>query len=378
MKKIVVFTYGDSNNPSVWSNVPYLLTKTLEKNNCQIIRVNIETKQNFFTYLYSLICKLLIKSTTYYFVRSKINRKIVNRKIKKIVKKYDNWVNFYISISYDFSPTPYTKKDVILISDWPIEYAIEKRFKRTPDFLEIKDIKRHKYVLDNATQKISLFQDVATYMNKHYKGKTYYLGGLINAFESTHGYDKIINRNFITFIGKKSYIESAQEIIKAFKLIEEKTITEKNLELHIIGMTKKDFPKINNDKIIFHGYLNKGNEKQRNEYYNVIKHSLVMINTNNKWAGMSSILECMYYYRPIITSKYDEFVKTFGNKIEFGYYANNNYQDILTKIKMILELPDITYKKMALISHEKVKSFSYDNFIKEILKIEQKNKNNIA
>lgn len=377
MKKIVVFTYGNSNDPTVWSNVPYLLTKELEKQNCELLRVNIETKQNFLTYFYSLLCKILIRKTTYYFVRSKINRIIVNRKIKKIVKKYDEWADFYISISYDFSPSPFTNKDVILVSDWPIEYAIEKRFKKNPDFLEMKDIKRHKYLLDNATYKISLFQDVATYMNKYYKGKTYYLGGLINAFESTDGYDKINNRNYITFIGKKSYIDSAQEIIKAFKLIDKKMILSKNIELHIIGMNKKDFPKVDNNRIIFHGYLNKGNDNQRKEYYNIIRHSLVIINTNDKWAGMSSILECMYYYRPIITSKYDEFVKTFGNKIDFGYYANNNYQDILNKINLLLKQSYKNYTKMAFNSHEKVKDFSYCNFVKKILEIQQKNKNDM-
>ena len=31
MKNIIVFTYGDANNPSTWSNVPYLFTTTLEK-----------------------------------------------------------------------------------------------------------------------------------------------------------------------------------------------------------------------------------------------------------------------------------------------------------------------------------------------------------
>ena len=76
MKNIVVFTSGDSSNPSTWSNVPFLLTKSLEKKGYNIIRIDISTKNNIFTLAYTLFFKILKPKTTYYFVRSKINRKI--------------------------------------------------------------------------------------------------------------------------------------------------------------------------------------------------------------------------------------------------------------------------------------------------------------
>ena len=36
MKNILFFTYGDSNDPNTWSNVPYLLTNTFEKKGSDI------------------------------------------------------------------------------------------------------------------------------------------------------------------------------------------------------------------------------------------------------------------------------------------------------------------------------------------------------
>ena len=119
--------------------------------------------------LYSLICKIIRPSTTYYFYRSKINRKIAEKKIKNAVDKYDDIADLYISISFDFSPSEYTNKKVLLLSDWPIEYALEKRYNRKPDFLETGDIQRHKKVIESATHVISLFQDVAAYMKKQQK-----------------------------------------------------------------------------------------------------------------------------------------------------------------------------------------------------------------
>ena len=37
-----------------------------------------------------------------------------------------------------------------------------------------------------------------------------------------------------------------------------------------------------------------------------------------------------------LDSRYDEFVKTFGNNIEFGYYCNNDENEICEKIDKIL------------------------------------------
>ena len=216
---------------------------------------------------------------------------------------------------------------------------------------------------------ISLFQDVAAYMNERFSNKTVYLGGLINSLYPIDGFEETENRNYITFIGKKAYYDSAKEVVAAFNKLDPKLVDEKNLELHIIGMEKSDFKNINNDKISFHGYLNKGDKEQYETYYNVIKKSLMLVNTNKKWAGMSSILEVMYYYRPIITSRYDEFIKTFGNDIGFGLYSENNRDEIKTNIEKILNLNDEEYNTMSMNANSAVKDFTYDSFVGKIEKM---------
>lgn len=374
MKNILFFTYGDSNNPNTWSNVPYLLTNAFEKKGYNVIRVDMSTKRTLFSLGYTLLMKILKPSTTYYYVRSKMNRYFVEKKIKKAVKEYDDIVDLYISISYDFSPSKFTNKKVLLISDWPIEYALENRYNRGPDWLEKNDVKRHKEVIESADYRISLFQDVANYMNNRFNKKTEYLGALINSFKDIKGFDKIENRNKITFIGKKSYYNSAKNLIKAFKNLDEKLIKSKNLELHIIGMEKRDFPMVNNENIYFHGYLSKGNKNECDEYYNILKDTLVVINTSEKWAGMSSILESMYYYRPIIISDFDEFVKTFGKNIDFGYYCSNNDSDIKECLEKIISMKKSDYKKMSCCAHELVKDYSYDSYVDKMINLVKLNK----
>lgn len=368
MKNIVVFTYGDAENPSTWSNVPYMFTTTLKKRGYNVINVDISTRQNILALIYSLICKILKPTTTFYFYRSKTNRKIVEKKIQKAVKAYDDIADLYISISFDFSPSQYTDKKVLLLSDWPIEYAIEKRFNRTADFLEKKDIERHKKVIESATYRISLFQDVAAYMNERFEKPTQYFGGLINGLCDIEGFEETENRDSITFIGKKAYIESAQEVITAFENLDKNLVESKNLKLQIVGMTRKDFKNIKNARICFHGYLSKGKKDEYQKYYEVIRRSLVLVNTSEKWAGMSSILEAMYYYRPIITSRYEEFAKTFGEEINFGFYSTNNSKEIKKHIENILNLEDEQYVELTKNANSAVKEFTYDAFISKIEK----------
>lgn len=369
MKNIVVLAYGDPRNPSTWSNVPYLFINAFEKKNFNVICCDISTKRNIFMLLYTLFFKIIKSSSTYYFVKSKINRKLVNKRIQKIVSKYDKITDFYFCFGYDFSPSEYTTKKVILFSDWPIEYAIEKRFDRNPDYFEKKDINRHKEVIENATYIISLFKDVTEYMNNRFTNKTYYLGNLINSFYSIDGFDKIEGRNKITFIGKKSYYDSAKKLIKAFEFLDGKDIEKRNLELHIIGMKSSDFSNVNNSKIYFHGYLNKGNKSDMKEYYDILRETIVIVNTSDKWAGMSSIIESMYYYRPIITSKYEEYVKTFGNNLSFGYYSKNTVEDIKNNLEKVLKLNERDYKKMSKSSHDAVKEFTYESYVDKIIKL---------
>ena len=369
-KNICVLTYGDATKPSTWSNVPYLLTKAFEKKGYNIINVDISTKRNIFTLGFNFFIKILSRKTTFYFVKTKLNKFIVERKIKHAVKKYDSVVDFYLSISYDFSPYKYTKKKIMLFSDWPIEYAIERRFERKPDFLEKMDIRNHIEVIKSATYVISLFKDVSEYMKDKYNVNVWYFGGLINGFCEVDDFRNIEDRNGITFIGKKSYIDCAKNLVEAYKQIPDKIKKKYNLNLNIIGLNKDDIKCFDNFvDINFYGYLDKGNETQRKKYYSVLKKSIVNINTSDKWAGMSSMMEAMYYYRPIITSSYDEFVKTFGKDIKFGYYCKNNSKDILNKILLILKLSKKEYQEMCKFSHNEVKNYSYDAYVENLLNL---------
>lgn len=365
MKKIVVLTYGDSSNPATWSNVPYLLVNSLRKK-VNIKAYNIETKQNVFTYLFSAISIVLRRKSLYYFVRSKINYNIVTEKIKRIIEKEDNDTDMYLLLSYDYDITLYTKKKVVLLSDWSAEYIVHTWYNRDNYWIEKKYFERIKNTIKNAYEVISLVEDFKVYAEEKYKRSIKYYGMPINAFvDSNMGMNNIDNRKYITFIGKNSYKESAIKIIDAFNYFKLKS----DYELHIIGMSRNDFNIEDDTKIYFHGYLDKGNENELEEYYNVLINSKMLINTNEKWAGMSSLMEALYYYVPLVISKNNEASKKFGDNNSFIFYSKNEQDDIIKEIRKICFLSKEEYRTVCFSAHSFVKGNTYDNYVDNIINI---------
>lgn len=84
--------------------------------------------------------------------------------------------------------------------------------------------------------------------------------------------------------------------------------------------------------------------------------------------GYSSTVEAMYFYTPVIVSPYDDFVNEFGKDIDFGIYNEKYDSSVLAKnIEAIFNSGD--YENMCLNAHERVKDYTWDNYVDKILKL---------
>lgn len=139
------------------------------------------------------------------------------------------------------------------------------------------------------------------------------------------------------------------------------------LQLHIIGMSKTEFTSLPND-VYCYGYLDKGNENDRKIYYSLLEKAKVFINTTSKWGAFSATIESMYLYTPIIVTPYTEFVETFGEKINFGYYCNDNtISELYDNIKNFFISND--YREMCINANYSVKDFTWDNYTERMIEI---------
>ena len=206
-------------------------------------------------------------------------------------------------------------------------------------------------------------------MQSRYPGKKIsYLGNVINSLHEVSIDDITIKNNShsLLFVGSKKYIEGAKALIAAFKILKE---TYSLLKLDIIGIEASNFESLPAD-ITCYGYLNKGNSAEREIYYNIFRNARVFINTNPKWSAFSASIEAMYFYTPVIITPYDEFLKTFGQNIDFGYYCEEN-NSILIKDKILTILQHTSYKQLCINANNAVKDFTWQAYVdKMIEKIE--------
>ncbi len=370
-KEIIVFTEGDSSDSSVWSNIPYYLTKTLEKQGFIIHRINVEGPASFI-FLYNKIFRRVLKlfynkNTTYSYNRSKLFSIYVNYKMKVALKKYPD---FYctISTSYSFAPSQYTTKPTVLICDWTYDFYFKRFLKREPDYWELKEITRQNTVLEMASLIIPLSPDIAIDMQSYYKNPNiFYLGSVINCDSIDMNTDKLYEKytsHKIVFIGIKKYREGALCLIEAIKSLDYKYT---NIQLDIIGMNYDDF-EILPPYVTCHGYLNKSNSNHLHTYNCLLQNATIYVNTTPEWAAPSATLEALYNYLPIVTTPYSSIVNVLGDKITYGSYCKDNSPDVIASfIQSIFDLSFEDYSYLCNEAHQSVQTYTWDNYVRKIM-----------
>lgn len=365
-KEVILFTYGDANNAATWSNVPYYFANALEKKGFIVRKVNIK-KFGLIQKIVNKTIKIFNKKTCMAFERTWISSKISKMVMKKAIRKYPDSICNIVT-NFNISPGSMSNNKSIIFSDWTFEYLIEHFNNRRPGYFEEKEIQRQNKEIESSDYVISLFPQVCEYMKKRYTNNNImYLGNVINMSmdeEQDHKNMERFSSDYILFIGRKKYIDSAENVAKALEVYNANAY--KKVKLYIIGMNRNDLNYCN-DYVKCFGYINKTQTESKNLYYDLILNSKCCINTSDVWAGFSSIVEMMYNYTPVITSKYSEFVKTFGEEIDFGIYCENKVKSIVGAIKYIENLDENEYEKMQIKAHNAVKGFSWDEYMDNII-----------
>lgn len=376
-RKIVVFTYGDSKALKTWSNVPYFLTKSLEKKGFEIIRIDISPEymnklQKVSIVIMRKIVYLINRLTNnknYGIERMAFFRYYQYIIIKNAFKKYSN-INFFIFISLSHFYKANNKQKVILFGDWPYDYWINNHIKRTPGLLEKIFIKKEHLAISKADYIVTLFPDVKKYMMKNYNRDICYFGHIINnLYDSKNvNLDYKYNHNHYLFIGRKQYISSAQNLVKA--LMDVNKNNHIKLYVDIIGLNESDDNIFSNKYVNCYGYLNKDDLKDKDMYYKLVSEAKFIVNTVEEWNGMSSIIEAMYFYTPIIVVPNPNLLEMFGCDEMIGYYCNkNSCTELVNALNLTCKITKSNYITMTKNVHNKVKDFTWDEYINNIIKL---------
>jgi glycosyltransferase involved in cell wall biosynthesis len=234
-------------------------------------------------------------------------------------------------------------------------------------WFEKKALQRETRNINGSQLVLALFPLSAAFIKANYNQKnTHYLGNVINAVqEPQKGFilDHKLRFKKIIFIGNKKYLNGAKQLIEAFHFL-----NSDDVELHMIGLTREE-TRDHTKNIYHHGYLDKGNERQCQTYYQLLSQCALIVNTNEGWGAISAVIEAMYFYTAVITTPYNEFTETFGKEINFGSYANSNTKEALAKlIKETLDLQP--QKKMQTLenAHLAVRDLTWKNYSDKLVR----------
>ena len=369
MKEVLLFTCGDSNNISTWSNVPFLFTKTLEEKGYWLNRVDIspnKTINKFFnTSSYILFKKLLKRKSCPEFHRTWLHRFITYHKIKKVTRQYPN-VKFNLFLSFAFY-NKYSTRPNVLWCDWTDRIVIE-RLGREPRIYEKASLRHEDNVMQKADKVYTMFPKCKEHMEELYEREIIYLNrNVVNtvydgAFDIEKNIETRYASNKILFIGNTRYIGAAKELVNAYNILKEKS---QNIELHIIGMTKEQM-NVDDKNIHCYGYLRKNIEEERNLYYTLLHNCKLFVNPAQQWGGYSSTIEAMFYGCPVIVAPYDDFVCEFGTDINFGRYTSNK-EELHKTIGNILESDKKKYRDMCFNAYNRVSDYTWSNYVNDFL-----------
>ncbi len=369
--EVTVFTDGDSSKLSTWSNVPYFFTETLIEKGVKVNRVDIRASprlNSIYNKFFEPFILRLCKGTTYNYFRSKMHYRNVRKRVKEAIRQY-NQSDAFVFLTLSFSSVGLTNKPTVQFGDWTYDYFIEHFQNRKPDFFERKCIQRDHKQIDNAELVFPLFPGNAAYMKQHYKSQNiHYLGNVVNSLLSVSEkeiLEKKANSKNLLLIGRKNaYLEGAIKLIEAVDAMKSDY---PEIKVHIIGMVNTDFEYLP-DFVTCYGYLDKADDEQRNLYYSLMQNAKALVNTTPKWGAFSSMIEAMYFYNPVITTPYNEFVETFGSTIDFGYFSENqSKKELINLIKSIFTTEN--YAEMCINSHNAVKEYTWSAYIDKILNL---------
>lgn len=375
--EIIVFSYGEARDANTWSNVPSFAVNALEQMGHIVHCVNFgprsSIENNIVIWGNRFIKLFLGRDTLFNIEQWPYWQKYHARLIDQAIKKYPK-TQLLMFFSYSITSGRKYAIPSLMFCDFTIDYTIREVQKRAVRRSETKLVQRQDRLVESTNYIVSLFPAATKHYKQYYNNPNIIGidGHIINAELLIEDSESILSRKVdsinILFIGRKKYKKGLMTLIQAVKEINA-TRPDHAIRLDVIGLTSNVVNGLKYDWLTYHGILNKSNTIQKQLYYDCILPAKVIVNTTQHWAGISSIVESMYYYTPVITSKYPDFEAIFGSEIDFGFYCQAEDPVMLKhQLEKLLAMREEDYRRLCLSAHENVKAFTWENCLRSVFK----------
>ncbi len=378
IRTITVFAHGDPRKAATWSNVPRCVVSELERRGFTVHTADLlcHPLQTLYDNIVRRLLRLLLLPFALrppYYVHTRLHHWWGERTIRRTLKRYPDtdsclFFNYLFYNRYDDTPT-------LLLGDWPTGHDLQRKGQRIT-FLYHRVIRQEQEAITHADQVVSLFRVRAEEMRQHYPTASIHFVGnafINNSYEGIlHGRSLIQRKShspILLFIGKADrYRKDAQLLGDAFRLLWQDE-DYRHLQLHIIGMERRDLRLPSHLPVICHGYLNKDRPSENATYYQLLTDARMVINPSPRWGAFSSLIEAMYFYTPVIVSPFDAFTDTFGKEIDFGCYTHPTVDGLAAHIRCLCTTP--RYATLCERAHERVRDCTCQDYVSKLLQLIQ-------
>lgn len=363
----IVFSIGDSRKPSTWSNVPYFFTRTLERKGFSVERVNIgppRSVQLLFDVPWKALCRVFGKQTRFTYLRSALNRRITEAKIKRTLQAFPQGHCVFMTYSFGAGPgRPYT-----LFCDQTFEDHIVYYDERKPDKLEHPTIVAERMNLRNAGHVVAFFPELAEKLKVLHGDKVKYYGNVVNIDDVEVDAERLIqlkkDTNEVVFIGNNRYKEGLVRLVDAVRLLNRSNAAQ--ITVNVVGMDRLELPTAPAN-VKFHGYLDKGDPAQKRAYLDILERSRLFINPMPKWGAFSASCEAMYLYTPVVIVAYNEFEATFGKVDRVGFGLATGEPRELAEAIAGLMTDERAWVEKAHAAHATTQAMTWGNYVSRLL-----------
>lgn len=375
--KVNVFSIGNAHDIKTWSNVPYFFSKALIDEKVQINHINIQsnnTIRRIFKYSLSFplrfISKIFGSNYDFYYFRSTVNNYLVNRKIKRICRRFPD-VGSNIFLTYSFSSYSFSTVPVIHLCDQLYEEVFINR-EKTPGYFDKRIIKRELKLLRKAHYIFSTNLSTINLLREKYSfGNCELLNYRVNLDIEKIEIDRgeILKQKWdsksIIFIGKAYYERGVDVLLEAFSLFNQRVNNQ--YKLHIIGPVINEIPDGSYPEVILHPYLDKGIENEYNIYIDLLQESCMFVYPMRVGPIPAALFEAGFFYSPgIITNIHniDHDIANYENGILVDKPDPYQFADAMYELSRNRNL----WKKLAVNIHKYAAKFTLKAMAQTVIK----------
>lgn len=372
---ITLFSLGDANSISYWSNIPYLLTASLRERGAELHHVNIGPSR-LLRLLWTCSVGIWVRATapgtssTYF--RSSLNEWHTRWRIKRAERRHaDSDLLIFLTFSFSASKQTLIKKPVVQLCDWSYDHDIKVQRGKAPDRFERRALLRERAAMQASTAVVSLFPAAAQAIRSQLGPghAVHYFGHVTNSLCDPLSPEQALAQKRsackLLFIGDKKYLASAQQLIRLIPALREQ---HPGLELDIIGISRNQLMQPIPPGVQVHGYLNKAADNQRVLFYRLIQQARFFINSSPNWGGFSALLEAMVHHTPFVMVPNPGYLAFFGPEPDCGFYLDDASDAAVSRgIDNALRLDPERYAALLKRSHAIASQHSWANFADKLL-----------